>query len=187
MAATGGWKHALISPAFVEKFVEPQACQVFCAVRHPVAWAHSMHQNPFHAYGQVPKDFDTFLTTPWKPRPRDGLGKALLASPLLLWQKKVQSYVEFAAIHPNIHVVKYEDLLLDPQTVFPRIASILGPAKQTLRLPERRMRQFVSHELSTNDYREKVASTRFANLTKSQIRIFSSHLADDLIQKFGYL
>jgi len=183
----GGWKHAMITPRFVEEFVEPQACQVFCAIRHPVAWARSMHQNPFHSRGRVPKDFDAFLTTPWKLRQRDELGKAPLASPLLLWQKKVQNYVDYAARHPNIHILKYEDLLLDPLKSFEWLAGILGPGKLSPALPAGLMRNFVKKELSMAEYREKAKTTRFANLTETQKTIFDTCLDDGLIQKLGYL
>ncbi len=187
LGENGGWKHAVISQNLVDQFIQPKDFLLICSIRHPVSWARSMHENPFHAMGKVPASFDAFISSPWKTRARDGLNNETLPSPLVLWAEKVSSYLEFAANFDNIHVVRYEDLLLKTQETFARFSSFLQPARQEMALPEGRMRDFVLQELSIEAYREKARTVSFNNLSPSQRDVLESFISPDLIKRTAYL
>lgn len=182
----GGWKHAPVTPAIIAQFAALPDRQIICVVRHPLAWARSMQRNPFHAVDKIPEAFSDFLTMQWTPRPRDGLGKAPLPSPLVLWREKVRNYLATAEEYDNIHVVKYEDLLLDPAPVMARLSEYLGPPKGEFKHPEGRMRAFVEIEETAAAYRKKVRETSLSTLDDAQRALFDTHIGADLMRKLSY-
>ena len=186
LAGFGGWKHAGLTPEFLEKFASASHHRVICIVRHPVAWSRSLHKNPFHAKSPVPDKFVDFLDTPWRPRSRDQLGPDVLASPLVLWREKVRGYLTFAAAQKNINIVRYEDLVLNSEKACQNLSEILGPPKSAFSLPEGRIRAFVDGELSFSEYQEKARSTGFASLTADERRLFDLHIGEELFQEFSY-
>ena len=184
---TGGWKHALVTERFIEEFFKPQGCQVICSVRHPVAWARSMQKNPFHVFGKVSPDFATFIQTPWKTRPRDNLDGAVLDSPLELWRLKVQSYLDFAEKYDNFHVIRYEDLLLEPEKTLTGFARYLPLKTQTPALPDRPIRvEFVDNEATREEYITKARETSFSALEPEILQVFRTYIGTDLPDRLGY-
>ena len=186
LSTHGGWKHAPITPNLIEKFVSKPDRQIVCVVRHPLAWARSMHRNPFHAIDKIPKNFDSFLSMQWHPRPRDGMGKAPLPSPLVLWREKVRNYLAIAEEYDNIHVIRYEDLLLDPAPVMARLSTYLGPLKDDFQYPDGRIRPFVQVEETPEAYRKKVRETSLSSLDDTQRALFDTHIGADLMRKMSY-
>lgn len=186
LAALGGWKHAALTPEYLASFGTHAHTRTLCVVRHPVSWVRSMHKNPFHAIGTVPKDFEDFIAAPWPLRPRDELGKAPLRSPLVLWEKKVRSYLAAAAHHKNVCVVKYEDLLLQPEKTTDSLSGFLGPLTGPVRLPKATVRAFGGGEGTADSYIKKVHTSTLGSLSLGQTRIFEQHISAELMQKFSY-
>lgn len=186
LSETGGWKHALVTPRFITGFFEPQGCQVICITRHPLAWARSMQANPFHAFGDVPADFDTFINTPWKTRARDELGGATLPSVLVLWREKLRAYLEYAEKYDDFYVLRYEDLLLNPEETFQRLSRFLPLKGKVPQLPTRVTRPFVANEQSSESYLAKARATSFAELFEEQYRPFKEFIGEELLERAGY-
>lgn len=114
------------------------------------------------------------------------MGTAPLESPLILWREKVRSYLKYAAAYPNIHVIKYEDLLLNPQEAFARISRFLVPSRPVPQLPQGRMRDFVSTEMAVGGYREKARETSLASIGKEQQALFEKYIGAELFEELSY-
>jgi len=186
LATTGGWKHACITPRFLDTFARPNACHVLCIVRHPLAWARSMHKVPFHVSGRVSQDFSTFLNTPWRTRPRDELGSITLASPLCLWREKVQSYQRAAKTYEKLRIIRYEDLVLETEKTLDELGQKFPRKHRDIRIPMHDPRALVRSPEKFPDYQKKARATVFSELTPQAFTPFKTHIGTDLMHSFGY-
>lgn len=182
----GGWKHSAVTDRFVEEFAIPNSCLVLCIVRHPVAWANSMHKSAFHSVVSTPDNFSEFISSPWIARYRDELSTRFLESPLQLWQAKVESYVSYANKYDFFSIIKYEDLVLDSPRVFSDLSRILPNRNAKITVPEKEVRWFRRSATRSEDYVEKIQNTSFDQLSNDDNNIFKSTISDSLIRHFGY-
>ncbi|MEE9454490.1 MAG: hypothetical protein V3V13_08940 [Paracoccaceae bacterium] len=186
LATQGGWKHACVTPRFIDAFARPNDCHILCIVRHPLAWARSMHKNPFHAFGLAPQDFTAFLNTPWRTRPRDELGSVTLASPLCLWREKLLSYQCHAKTYEKLRIICYEDLVLETAKTLGKLGQILPRKHPDIRIPVHDPRSFVDSTERFPDYQQKARVTDFSELSKQTYAPFETHIGTELMDSFGY-
>lgn len=184
--AHGGWKHAALNDRWLNKFAEPNQAKVICIVRHPLAWAKSMHRMPYHTYTQTPAEFQAFIESPWRTRPREGMPRTVLESPLQLWQLKVQSYVDFAAKHPDLHIIKYEDLVLDTERTVAALSSWCPRNNQEFKLPEENSRPFAKSDNTLTDYIELTKAVSFETSPTIERELFARYIDPALLERFDY-
>lgn len=182
----GGWKHAMLSDRFFSKFAIPKQMRLICIVRHPLAWARSMHRLPFHNYAQAPMDYQTFIQSPWRTRRRDGLKGATLESPLQLWNLKLQSYVDFSTKYPDLHIIKYEDLLLDTEHTVAKMSAWFPRNDQEFSLPENHSRNFIKSDKTLTDYIKIAKETSFDTISRSEKDLFTRYIDPALLARFNY-
>ncbi len=167
---TGGWKHAAPSEAFETEFLSRHQPAVLIITRHPVSWLRSMHRNPFHALHPVPADFSDFLRQTWICTARDGVANA--APPALL-AAKLHAYARLLDHYPNSALIRYEDLLANPEKTLSAIGLNCPP---NLRLLERDPRSFAKTSSATS-YATKAAMTRFTSLAEDDVSFVQNALA----------
>lgn len=183
---TGGWKHAKITSRFIEGFFMQNECHAICTIRHPLAWARSMQNNPFNVIGDVSEDFDIFINAPWRTRLRDEMDCKVLPSLLVLWREKVSKYIEYAAQYENFHIIRYEDLLLKPEESFHQLSQFLPLKTETPQLPTRHIRPFVTNEDTKDAYLIKARTTSLSELSEKTRKPFMEHIGQELIDTLGY-
>lgn len=169
MAECGGWKHAAATRRFVDEFAKPKAAHVLCLVRHPAAWARSMHRNPFHGIGKIPKDFSDFLHAPWIAAARDELGERVIANPIDLLTKKVESYGELQSELETAFVLTYENMILRPEETFQNTKLWQFRKSDTISLPIKSARAFGKGNGDLGEYLKKAGEVGYSDLeTKEQ-------------------
>lgn len=175
LPANGGWKHAAATSRLITEFARPRSATIIFLVRHPVSWAQSMHRNPFHGLGHIPKSFEQFLKTPWVLVGRDELGMGTVPSILHLLKAKVNSYAECAEQNRDCHVVRYEDVLKDPQGALGGLG-LPDPLRGSISLPEENARSFGRNRLKGSDYAKKATDIGFHSLTPEIRALFAKAL-----------
>ncbi|SLN46363.1 hypothetical protein PSA7680_02378 [Pseudoruegeria aquimaris] len=176
LAENGGWKHAAASERLRREFAAPKSVRIVFLLRHPVSWSRSMHQNPFHGLARVPRAYAEFIRAPWLTVARDGFEQRLFESPLHLLRAKAESYLAYAAEDPSACILRYEDLVLDPEAAFRRIGAWEARRVDRPRLPEKSARAFGRNPLSREGYEAKVRDTGYHSLDAADRDHFRSVL-----------
>ncbi|MCT8161273.1 sulfotransferase [Pseudoruegeria sp. SHC-113] len=172
----GGWKHAAASERLWDEFADPRNVTLIFLLRHPVSWSQSMHQNPFHGLARVPRAYAEFIRAPWLTVARDGFDQRIFETPLHLLRAKVESYLAFAEAHPNACVLRYEDLVLDPEAAFRKIGVWDARKVEPPGLPAQSARTFGRNPLSREGYIAKAQATGYHSLSQADRDHFQSAL-----------
>jgi len=83
-----------------------------CLVKNPYTWLLSMHRRP--------KGYDALKELKFKEFIRYSMGDYRNA--MEMWNQKVNSYLRFATYAKNIALIKYEELLQNPQVVLEKLS-----------------------------------------------------------------
>lgn len=131
------WKHCATNFVDVSAFA---GVLVLFTVRHPASWLVSFFKRPYHQLGWRPRDLEKFSEISWRTVERERLGGASLR-PLELYQRKLESYLEFAERLSRYRIqhqfVRFEDLILHQADVFTGIAGdLLDPSPRFHELRE---------------------------------------------------
>ena len=129
-----GWKHKAIDQSiFDSSIMDRSDLRVVCITKNPYAFLLSLYKRPYHYKGEIPKTFNSFISSPWKLRRRDNLKVMELDSPIQLWNKKVNSYLQLKRKHQDkVFLIKYESLLENPEETLENLSKVYGLRK----LPE---------------------------------------------------
>ncbi|MEM9320598.1 MAG: hypothetical protein AAGA70_16560 [Pseudomonadota bacterium] len=173
---TGGWKHAAATNAFLTRFARSQNALVICIVRHPAAWLAAMHRNPFHAAAHVPARFSAFLRAPWVARPRDELAQPFLDNPAVLYRVKLASYAWLAEVHEATILLRYEDILANPDAAFAPVARHLPRRSAQYTLPQEGTRAFVPGETEATGFAERARRAGYGLLAPVDAAFLSDAL-----------
>ncbi len=192
-----GWKHgAPVMPCIQDTSL------IAVVVRNPIEWLLSMHARPIEAPATEGMTFSDFIRTPWqavyKPHAlrrreigirgfpvargaglqydRHPIEGRLFSNVLEMRVVKMQSHLGFLHRAPNVAVVRYEDLLVDPARVIRGIADSFALEVR----PEAKL-QIRHVGPKTGDKR----LTR-ADISDSDLRYISDELDQDLERRFQY-
>jgi hypothetical protein len=179
----GGWKHAAATRRFLEGFARPQEAIVFCLLRHPAEWLLSMHRNPFHGIGRVPKGFSEFIRSPWVAAQRDELEERLIKNPIEMVERKSNSYKWLQVNHDRAFVIRYEDVVLSPNEVFNRTPLWSVRKNSEVRLPVSKSRAFGRQDNAGMSYSEKAQRASYVLLATSDRDFVLSELADKTLME----
>lgn len=117
------WKHGLLDEAALRR-LEKRGVHVVAVVKHPLAWAVSMHRRPYHR-GEAHTDPIEFAATPWRTVGRERMGRRTVANCFELWAAKAEA-VEALAGLGRIELWRFEDVLADEAGHLARLADRLG-------------------------------------------------------------
>lgn len=178
------WKHCAVVEERLRDHPHYASTAFVCMTKHPVWFVSSLHRRPYAALGEVPDDLAAFVARPWQTVGRENLDGAELSSPVELWNRKVRSYFEFVARNPRAIIVKYEDLLADPDLIYRRLSEELG-------VPLRRRQKMVGSnkrdELTFEEYREKYSDANMRRVIPEGVREAVERRADpELVARLGY-
>ena len=121
-----GWKHSVVkAPEDYEKYnICSKNLSFVTITKNPYSWLLSLYKRPYHQYILEKKDFETFLSSPWKTIGRDNAPRSL-SSPVELRNIKNYSYLQFINNYPVL-TIKYEDLLAGPKQVLELLGKTLS-------------------------------------------------------------
>lgn len=121
------WKHGLLDDT---AFRRRGDATVVAVVKHPLAWAVSMHRRPYHR-AEAYADPVEFCSTPWRTIGRERMGRRTVANCFELWAEKHEAYLALAD-RGQIELWRYEAVLDDEHSHLSRLAERLGTAMEGL-------------------------------------------------------
>ena len=172
-----GWKHRL-APSKEELSDSAKQQVIFvCLVKNPYSWLLSMHKRPYHHESLKELSFSEFLKYSYGD----------YRNPIVMWNTKINSYVQLENYVDRFMFVKYEDTLVD----FKKI--IIDFADQfTIQKPEfykniknqlSNSNRVIAHHFHLEYYLEEKWKRRLHSHHVEQINSF---LDKDLMEKFNY-
>lgn len=190
MPENAGWKHACLTERTFSTYLRTDTTLFLCIIRHPALWLRSFYEKPFHAMTRKPDDLDAFIATPWMTRACDEADAVVLESPAELWRLKTLSYLDRAAAHPNVVVIRHEDLLRDHESGLAELVPLIGPRVHAgWRLPEGYARSWLRVFKGGEDFesiRAALPDDPFTVLTKAQAERTLALIGADLLTRAGY-
>lgn len=182
-----GWKHAIAPTSHVISKYHASTCQFITLSKNPYSWLLSMCRRPYHNSSKTKMSFDEFLTNPWRTVGREQHPQPF-ATPMEMWNKKNQSYVDLGK-YSNAINLRYEDLLSNPEDVVSQIAdrfglTLIGP--EFINLTES-TKERTAHTSGFEFYQDYYLNERWRKkLSGSQISIINKHIDAELMCKLGY-
>ena len=181
-----GWKHVMVpsADALREMTICSKSILFITITKNPYSWLLSLYKRPYHVMEKAIRDFEDFLTSPWKPLWRENAPEGF-ANPIDMWNRKNASYLQLNARFPTINL-KYEELLADPAAIFAQIAEHFSIQKK--------VQEFQNIEGSSKGdkkdfafYQSYYLEERWKKeLSRKAISIINTHLDRSIMGHFHY-
>jgi len=114
-----GWKHR-VAPSEDELTEKMKEEVVFlCLVKNPYSWLLSMHKRPYHHESLRNLSFKDFVKYSYGD----------YRNPMVMWNIKIESYFKLNEFVRNHEIVKYEDILKDPNKMLDNLSERYGIEK----------------------------------------------------------
>lgn len=113
---TLGWKHRLAPGKDEIQPVEDNSILFLCLVKNPYSWLLSMYRKPYGQEKLKELNFSEFLRFPYGD----------YRNPIVMWNIKNQSFLNLKEEVKYHGLIRYEDLLKDPQTSLELLSSKFG-------------------------------------------------------------
>ena len=181
-----GLKHAA-PPVDVIRAAPHSANTLFLLItKHPVFFLSSLHHRPENPL--LPQEdlaFDQFLSQPWPVSERDNLGERDLESPIELWNRKMEAYVQLMSATENVLHIKYEDLLSDFPQQMDRIADFIPNVSNGYAQIRRSVK--ASDNLRWEDYVRKYKYHKLkSDFKKRDLEYIYRKIDDDVMDALDY-
>lgn len=182
-----GWKHMLAPDvATLHRTSVPIAQTLFIFLsKNPYAWLLSLHRHPYHYRGQI-TDFDIFVRSEWPTLGRENHPQPF-PNPIVMWNQKNASYLRLARDLPVSLILRYEDLVTEPEEAIRTIAEALEiPLKTSAFI---NIQASVKGEVGKNFdyYRTYYLEKRWREqFNDDSIRFVNQHLDQDVLHALGY-
>lgn len=192
---TWGWKHGSVLSDPSDPRFYPDDLAILCVVKHPIAWAMSLKRRPYETFVHPARierlSLAEFVRSPWRPVPFEN-HKAVFPTVMDLWNVKVRSYFELASVRP-VMVVRYEDLLDDPENAVSSIAEFYGLSRRPAfsNASSGAKRNWASQEgqqkKDFKHYRDYYLQERWrSKLPENHLSIFADIVDPELVQRLRY-
>ena len=182
-ARHAGWKHACLTDRHFKLVHNVHHTLFICVLRHPALWLKSMLRAPFGTFyaENRAQSVRELFDTPWVTRPRDEITALVLETPALLWVHKAASYLAARDQHPNVFVLRHEDLLRDHDPVLRDLSRPLKRATGDWIIPEGNARSYMPRETETHRDFNAIR----AELPEDPWSVLDADLAGDLQNTIG--
>lgn len=109
-----GWKHAAVSANQLKQNPKFEQTLFICLIRNPWRFVSALHRRPYNLFPKPCTDLTEFIQKPILTNARDNLTESYLSSPVDLWNKKTDSYLQLKKSCPaNVAIAYYEDVICD--------------------------------------------------------------------------
>lgn len=106
-----GWKHTIVQPDSIPE-KKGRRTLFLAIVKNPYAWILSAHKSP---HCPEHPDLESFLTSSWPTLGRENHTEPVYASPMHVWNKKAQSYIQLERTTYPVETFCYEEILESPE------------------------------------------------------------------------
>ncbi|GAB4310819.1 MAG: hypothetical protein Kow00127_00520 [Bacteroidales bacterium] len=172
-----GWKHR-IAPEKDELSEEilNSTCFIYL-VKNPYSWLLSLHKRPYNHEELRKIRFSQFI--------RVSFGD--YRNPVVMWNRKTNSFLEFSRFAPRFLLVRYEDIIEDFRDVLNRIADHFGWEKPEL---YRNITNLLTHSHGIKSrpfHRDFYLNEKWKeSLRGADIDHINTYLDHDLMRKLNY-
>ena len=175
-----GWKHGIPDPARLP--AADSGTHYVVTVKNPYAWVVSMARRPHHNLLTGNRgSIEAFLASPWLTCARDNAPRHLV-SVVDVWTLKYRAWLALADSRP-VTVVRYEDLLLVPETLGTLAARLGSQTPRPWQLPT----EVPNNANDLSFYRDYYARQRWRDgLSGACIDMIGSRLDHALMARLGY-
>ena len=172
-----GWKHRLAPSQGEISSYHKQNTIFICLVKNPYTWLLSTHKRPYGHECLKKLNFGDFI--------RFSYGD--YRNPVILWNKKNDSYLQMKNYVDNFMLINYEDLLIDPKKV---IQTIADKTEQKMPVFFKNMQYILSrkngktnHHFHTDHYLKGKWKNNLSKIHVQKINVF---LDEKLINELNY-
>lgn len=182
---TLGWKHACLPSEQAIARSKHKDVAALALVKNPYSWLLSMYKRPYHGLDNS-LDFEEFITSPWPILKRENCPQKEL-NLVELWGVKNASYAKLD-VYPRGMLVKFEDLLENPQEVCLNIGKILDiPASNEVAQNIEQASKKQDADLGFDYYKDYYLGEKWKQkLSDKQINVINANLDKELSIKLGY-
>ena len=178
-----GWKHSSINIDLINNHNNQPV--IITLTKNPYSFLLSLFKRPYHYKGRKPDTFSAFLASKWGVRKRDNYNKEYYTNPIVLWNKKNQSYINLNTANIVSLLFTYEELLADPNRVLKKISFACD-------LPLRE--NFSNIDSSTknddknfSDYQKYYLNEEWKeSISNEELLIINSYLDEEVMSFFNY-
>jgi hypothetical protein len=185
-----GWKH--MNPRSLSELtrlrIDTTRLRFLMITKNPYAWVVSMLRNPYHLGAKGVGNIDELVQGQWRCTRRENMHRTS-ASLIEVWCTKTRSYLNLVREGQSC-LLRYEDLLADPEASMRRVASALAvpmlneafvnvdlSAKREGRVQGRTFESYRRYYLN-EDWRTRLTPTAIATINRQ--------LDADLVRQVGY-
>ena len=173
-----GWKHRLApTKSELEMHAHDDVCFI-CIVKNPYSWLRSMHRRPYKQEELKNMKFSEFLKFPYGD----------YENPVKMWNKKNKSYLELSENVRNFHMLKYEDLLVNPEKLLEQIQQKMRLSKSVFWFTDMEQKLSNKKGVSSNRFHKKyyLKEKWKDQYAAEDIAFINSQLDEELMQNFNY-
>lgn len=172
-----GWKHRL-APSPIEITDDMRSKTIFaCLIKNPYSWLLSMHKRPYNHESLRKLTFSEFLNYSFGD----------YRNPIVMWNKKVKSYIDLENHVDHYIRFRYEDLILDFKTELNRFADEFDLDKPEL---YKNITNLLTHThgiKSHSFHRDFYLEERWKqSLRGKHIDFINEHIDTDLMKQLNY-
>ncbi len=181
-----GWKHMLVPHYQVlqKTDVDMEQTLFLFLVKNPYAWLLSLYRRPYHNYRPA-ATFAAFIQEKWPTVRREQAGRPFFINPIVMWNEKTSAYIRLTQ-HVHSQIIRYEDLIADPQAIVQNLVRKGAPRKNTT------FRNITASLKGEEDKDFRFYQTYYLKeqwrkeLSNDAIRFINAQLDEALLQKLGY-
>jgi hypothetical protein len=182
-----GWKH-MLAPDIVtlqRTIVSTNRTLFIFLSKNPYAWLLSLHRHPYHFRGPT-GNFNVFIRSEWPTVGRENHPNPF-PNLVVMWNRKNRSYLQLAHDLPHSLILRYEDMVTDPESVINTIAEELEISLKN--------NTFINIQASVKDekdkdfawYRTYYQEERWREqLDDDALRFINRNLDQDVLHTLGY-
>lgn len=182
-----GWKHSLIP--YSKKLLTFDGIKkilIITITKNPYSWLLSLYKRPYTKKNPA-TNFDSFIVNNWKTEGRENSPKHY-KNPIILWNKKNESYIEMNKIKTLYSVnLRYEDILKNPEIILDNLSKRYNLVRKTKDF------QIITGSVKKEKqkdyfyYKDYYLNERWKNeITKHQYEVINTYLDQKIMSYFGY-
>lgn len=155
-----GWKHAAVSADQLKQNPKFEQTLFICLIRNPWRFVSALHRRPYNLFPKPCASLTQFIQKPILTNVRDNLTESYLSSPVELWNKKTESYLQLKKTCPaNVAIVYYEDVICDVSRFLNNLqffCKIKSPLKIPNQSTKRNIKTQERDKKTFSDYKKEV-------------------------------
>ncbi len=186
-----GWKHAAVSSNQLKQNPKFEQTLFICLIRNPWRFVSALHRRPYNLFPQPSEDLTNFIQQPILTNARDNLVESYLSSPVELWNRKTESYLELKKNCPtNVAIAYYEDIICDVSRFLNNLqffCEVKSPPKVPSRSTKRDTKTHERDEKTFSDYKNEVEQySPLTSLGEKACSLIAERIDLDVFQKTYY-